>query len=107
VDEDIKKVLDRADHYRFEEEESKVFLNPISALPTSKKRLKKSIIERIQMLILAYGSLATFVPDETIEFIERNPKSPKTRNVYLKAFDGIEKLKKEAVKKLNDYATQD
>lgn len=105
MDEDIKKVLDQADHYRFEEEESEVFLNPISALPTSKKRLKKSIIERINMLILAYGSLATFVPDETIEYMEKNPKSKRTRDTYLKVFDDIEKLQKEALKKLCDHAT--
>ncbi len=100
MDEDIKKVLDRADHYRFEEEESSVFLNPISALPTSKKRLKKSIVERINMLILAYSSLATFVPDETIEYMEKNPKSIKTRNVYLGVLDDMEKLKKELLGKL-------
>lgn len=100
MDEDIKKVLDRADHYRFEEEESSVFLNPISALPTSKKRLKKSIIERINMLILAYGSLATFVPDETIEYMEKNPKSKRTRDTYLKVLDDMEKLKKELLGKL-------
>ena len=107
MDEDIKKVLGRADHYRFEEDESSFFLNPISALPTSKKRLKKSIIERIITLIDGYCSLATFVPDETIEYMEQNPKSKRTREIYLKTFDGIEKLKKEVLKKLNDYATQD
>lgn len=100
VDEDIKKILDRADHYRFEEEESKVFLNPISALPTSKKRLKKSLIERITMLIDGYCSLATFVPDETIEYMEKNPKSPRTRGVYLKVLDDMEKLRKELLGKL-------
>ncbi len=105
MDEDIKKVLARADHYHFEEEDSKVFLNPISVLPTSKKRLKRSIIERIHALILAYGSLATFVPDETIEYMEKNPKSKRTRDIYLKVLDDIEKLQKEALKKLCDHAT--
>jgi hypothetical protein len=97
VDEDIKKVLDRADHYRFEEDESSVFLNPISALPTSKKRLKKSLVERITMLIDGYCSLATFVPDETIEYMEKNPKSTKTRNIYLGVLDDMEKLRKEVL----------
>lgn len=102
---DFDEIIKRAEHYRFEEEESKVFLNPISALPTSKKRLKKSIVERINMLIQAYGSLATFVPDETIEYMEENPKSQRTKEIYLKAFDDIEKLKKELLKKLCDHAT--
>ncbi len=52
------------------------------------------------MLILVYGSLATFVPDETIEYMEKNPKSIKTRNVYLGVLDDMEKLKKELLGKL-------
>ena len=100
MDEDIKKVLDRADHYRFEEDESSVFLNPISALPTSKKRLKKSIVERIITLIDGYCSLATFVPDETIEYMEQNPKSTKTRGVYLGVLADMEKLRKEVLDRL-------
>lgn len=97
---DIDEVIKRAEHYRFEEEESKVFLNPISVLPTSKKRLKKSIIERINMLIQAYGSLATFVPDETIEYMEKNPTSDKTRGVYLGVLADMEKLRKEVLDRL-------
>jgi hypothetical protein len=100
VKEDIKKVLDRADHYRFEEDESSVFLNPISVLPTSKKRLKKSLIERIIILIDGYCSLTTFVPDETIEYMEQNPKSTKTRNVYLGVLADMEMLRKEVLGRL-------
>lgn len=100
MDEDIKKVLDRADHYRFEEDESGVFLNPVSALSTSKKRLKKSLVERITMLIDGYCSLATFVPDETIEYMEKNPTSDKTRGVYLGVLADIEKLRKEVLDRL-------
>jgi hypothetical protein len=97
---DIEEVIKRAEHYRFEEEESTVFLNPISRLPTSKARLKKSIIERINFLIAGYSSLATFVPDETIEYISQNPRSIKTKKIYLKLLADVEKLKKEALNKL-------
>ena len=101
---DIDEMIKKAEHYRFEEEESKAFLNPVSTLPSSKNRLKKSIIERISMLIAAYSSLATFVPDETIEYIEGNPRSAKTRKIYLKVVDDVEKLRKELLKVLNDHA---
>lgn len=97
---DIEEAIKRAEHYRFEEEESKVFLNGLSMLPTSKKRLKKSLVERIQMLIIAYASLATFAPDETIEYIEQNPHSEKTKKIYLKMIDDVEKLEKEVLKKI-------
>ena len=102
---DIDEVIKRAEHYRFEEEEPKVFLNPISALPTSKRRLKKSIIERINFLIAGYSSLATFVPDETIEYVSKNPQSEKTKRIYLKMLADIEKLKREVMKKIHDHAT--
>jgi len=95
---DINEVIKKAEHYRFEDEESKVFLNSISALPTSKKRLKKSIIERMEMLIIAYTTLATFVPDETIEYLEQHPEDMK--KVYLDMLDDMEKFEKEIIKKI-------
>ena len=97
---DIEEVIKRAEHYRFEEDESGVFLNSISALPTSKKRLKKSLVERITMLIEAYCSLATFVPNETIEYMEENPTSEKTKGIYLEVLADMEKLRKEVLDRL-------
>ena len=97
---DIEEVIKRAEHYRFEEDESSVFLNPISTLPTSKRRLKKSLVERISMLIDAYCSLSSFVPDEIIEYIEKNPTSDKTRGIYLGVLADMEKLRKEVLGRL-------
>ena len=103
---DVDEAIKRAEHYRFEEDEkSEVFLNPISALPESKARLKRALIERIEYLIEVYGSLATFVPDEAIEYVRKNPISPKTKKIYLKMIRNVEKLKKEAIERIREYAT--
>lgn len=66
---DIEEVIKRADHYRFEEKRELNLLNRISNLPSSKKRMKKSIIERIELLVGAYISLASFVSDEEVDFL--------------------------------------
>ena len=66
---DIEEVIKRADHYRFEEPQELNLLNRISALPTSKKRMKRSIVERIELLVGAYISLASFVSDEEVDFL--------------------------------------
>jgi len=76
---------------RFEEGYTGI-LNPISALPTSKEKIKKSLVERINLLIVAYTSLATFVPDEIVD--------QANREMYLEVFDDMEKLKKELMERL-------
>jgi hypothetical protein len=88
---DIEEVIKRAEHMRFEQEQIGL-LNPISALPTSKKNIKRSLIERISLLIVAYTSLATFVPDEIID----NP----SRETYLNVLNDMENLKKELMDRL-------
>ena len=76
---------------RFEEEQTGV-LNPISALSTSKEKIKKSLIERINLLIVAYTSLATFVPDEITD--------QATKETCLEVLTDMEKLKKELMDSL-------
>lgn len=98
---DFEEVLKRADHYRFEEEADTTFLNRISTLPTSKKRLKKAIVERIRLLINGYMSLATFVPDELVDWLNTDPDSKKARKVYLKVLDNMQRLRSELLDQLN------
>lgn len=97
---DIEEVIKRAEHYRFEEEPDIALLNRISVLPTSKKRLKKAIVERINMLIDGYSSLATFVPDELVDWLNTNPSPNRVRKIYLKVSNDIEKLKYELLDQL-------
>lgn len=97
---DIEEVIKRADHYRFEEEPDIALLNRISMLPTSKKRLKKAIAERINLLIDGYTSLATIVPDELVDWLNTNPPPKRARKVYLKVSSDIEKLRHEVLNQL-------
>jgi len=69
--------------------------NPLSSLPEPKAKIKQAIKERIKLLAGAYISLAGFVDDDDIRFAENNPKSKKTRAVYLKVLEDMEKAQKE------------
>lgn len=97
MDEDIEAILDTADHYRFHEEPDKVPLNRISALPQSKKKLKRAILERIAFLVDSYSSLATFVPDELVDWLNTNPSPNRARKIYLKVSSDIAKLRCEVL----------
>ena len=69
--------------------------NPLSSLPEPKAKIKQAIKERIRLLAGAYISLAGFVDDDDIRFAEDNPKSKKTRAIYLKVIEDMETAKKE------------
>lgn len=98
--EDRDEVLDTAAHYRFTKEADSAYLNRISLLPNSKKDLKMSIIQRIEFLITAYSSLATYVPDELIDWLNAHRGSKKSREVYLRVLRDMEKLRQEALNQL-------
>jgi hypothetical protein len=88
---DIEEVIKRAEHIRFEEE-SIGMLNPISALPTSKEMIKKSLLERIELLISAYVSLATFISDEIIEIADKE--------TYMSVLTDMKNLEREIGEKI-------
>ncbi|HEY0948126.1 MAG TPA: hypothetical protein VGE53_01355 [Candidatus Paceibacterota bacterium] len=98
--EDRDKILDKADHYRFTKEADSAYLNRISFLPHPKEDLKRAIIERIEELIATYTSLATYVPDELIDWLNTHQRTNKNRRVYLKVLRDMESLRKEALTKL-------
>ena len=98
--EDRDKILDKAAHYRFTKEADSAYLNRISLLPNSKKDLKRAILERIQELIVSYSSLATYVPDELIEWLNTHQGTDKSQKVYTGVLRDMERLRTEALSKL-------
>lgn len=99
--EDIEEVIKRADHYRFEENCPVTLLNRTSDLPSSKKRLRASIIERIEALVGAYISLASFISDEEVDFLivhyetKDKEKLKKISNIYKMVSDDMNQLRNE------------
>lgn len=100
-DDDIEAILATAKNIRMPHRRGS--FNPLSSLPEPKAKIKQAIKERIRLLAGAYISLAGFVDDDDIHFAEDNPKSKKTRAIYLKVIEDMEQAKKEirAFKLLN------
>jgi len=92
-DDDIETILRDAKNIRMPHRCGS--FNPLSSLPEPKAKIKQAIKERIRLLAGAYISLAGFVDDDEIRFAENNPKSKKTRAVYLKMLEDMEIAKKE------------
>ena len=92
-DDDIEAILATAENIRMPHRRGS--FNPLSSLPEPKAKIKQAIKERIKLLAGAYISLAGFVDDDDIRFAEDNPKSKKTRAIYLKVLEDIETAKKE------------
>src|SRR3989344_8982817 len=108
---DIEAVIDASKHFKYHEPSGMTPFNRMSSLPESKKHLKCAIKERIQLLATAYISLATFIDDDLVDFLETNRESvekekvEKIKNIYenemrdmanlgneIKAFDPTEDL---------------
>lgn len=98
VEEDIEAVFKTAAHTHIPHNKHRP-LNALSTLPSSKAKLRIAIKERIRYLAGAYISLATFIDDDELAFAEENPKHERTRAIYLRVIEDIEKAEKE----LQDY----
>ncbi len=94
VEDDIDAVLKTAAHTHIPHNRHRP-MNALSSLPSSKEKLRAGIKERIRHLADAYTSLATFIDDDDVAFMERNPESKKTKALYLRVLKEIEKAEKE------------
>ncbi len=93
VEEDIEAVKDAAKHIRTKYR--KGILNPLSSLPEPKIKMRKAIKERIRILAASYISLSSFIDDDDLMFAENNPKSKKTRAIYLKVIKNMDRAQRE------------
>lgn len=92
---DIEEVIKAAKNLRFQEPSGKHPLNRISSLPTSKSKLKASIKERIRVLYGAYIALASFIPDEDIEFLMMHTDHKRQRRIFARILKEMEKNRRE------------
>ncbi len=93
VEDDIEAVKDAAKHIR--RLYRKGILNPLSSLPEPKIKMRMAIKERIRILAASYISLASFIDDDDLMFVENNPRSKRTRAIYLKVIKDMEKAQRE------------
>lgn len=99
-DDDIEAIIDASKHFKYHEPTGSTPFNRISKLPESKWHLKMAIKERIRLLVASYISLASFIDDDLVDFLESGDTKKRKRKViriYNKVFKDFEKLRKEIV----------
>ncbi len=97
-DDDIEAIIEASKHFKYHEPSGTTPFNRISKLPESKKHLKIAIKERMRLLVASYISLASFIDDDLVDFLESDEVKKRKRKViwiYNKVFRDFEKLRKE------------
>lgn len=98
MDDDIEAIIETSKHFKYHEPSGITPFNRMSSLPESKKHLKRAIKERIRLLASAYLSLATFIDDELVDFLEdekSNFDKEKIQRIYMSVIENTERLKAE------------
>ncbi len=100
-DDDIEAIIDASKHFKYHEPTGSTPFNRISKLPESKRHLKMAIKERIRLLVASYISLASFIDDDLVDFLESSDTKKKYKRkvirIYNRVFRNFEKLRKEIV----------
>ena len=97
-DDDIEAIIDASKHFKYHEPSGTTPFNRISKLPESKRHLKMAIKERIRLLVASYISLASFIPDDDVDFLKSADTKKRKRKViwiYNRVFKDFEKMRKE------------
>ena len=102
---DIEAIIEASKHFKYHEPNGTTPFNRMSRLPESKRHLKMSIKERIRLLVASYISLASFIEDDLIDFLESSDTKKHKRKVvriYSRVFRDFERLRKE-IKSFNPF----
>lgn len=97
-DNDIEVIIDASKHFKYHEPSGTTPFNRISKLPESKRHMKMAIKERIRLLVASYISLASFIDDDLVDFLEGDDVKKckvKVIRIYNRVFRDFEKLRKE------------
>lgn len=100
-DDDIEAIIDASKHFKYHEPTGTTPFNRISKLPESKQHLKTAIKERIRLLVASYISLASFIPDDDVDFLESGDtkkRKGKVVRIYNRVFRDFEKMRKEMIR---------
>jgi hypothetical protein len=98
VNDDIEAIIDASKHFKYHEPTGTTPFNRMSSLPESKKHLKRAIKERMQLLAGAYISLASFLDDDLVDFLENDESNfdkEKIKKIYTAVLSDMERLRKE------------
>lgn len=100
-DDDIEAIIDVSKHFKYHEPTGTTPFNRVSHLPESKRHLKMAIEERIRLLAGAYISLASFIDDDLVDFLEEHWESKdkeilkKTSRIFKDVMEETDRLRKE------------
>jgi hypothetical protein len=98
VNDDIEAIIDASKHFKYHEPNGTTPFNRMSSLPESKKHLKRAIKERMRLLVGAYISLASFIDDDLVDFLESDKSNfdkEKIKKIYTAVLSDMERLRKE------------
>lgn len=98
MNDDIEAIIDASKHFKYHEPTGTTPFNRMSSLPESKKHLKRAIKERMQLLVGAYISLASFIDDDLVDFLESDESNfdkEKIKKIYTAVLSDMERLRKE------------
>jgi len=97
-DDDIEAIIDAAKHFKYHEPTGTTPFNRISKLPESKRHMKMAIKERIRLLVASYISLASFIDDDLVDFLENADEGSdkeKIKRIYASVTEDMERLREE------------
>lgn len=98
MNDDIEAIIDASKHFKYHEPTGTTPFNRISHLPESKRHLKMAIKERMRLLAEAYVSLASFIDDDLVDFLENaddGSDKEKIKRIYTNVIKDMERLRAE------------